>query len=38
VEEEDASFLLTDDPMDLPNVLAEDVEAWANLLPDSAAS
>jgi len=38
VEEEDASFLLTDDPMDLPNVPVDDVEAWANLLPDSAAS
>jgi len=36
VEEEDASFLLTEDPMDLPNAPAEDVEAWANLLPDSA--
>jgi len=38
VEEEDASYLLTDDPMDLPNVPVEDVEVWANLLPDSAAS
>jgi len=38
VEEEDASFLLTDNPMDLSNVLAEDVEVWANLLPDLATS
>jgi len=38
VEEEEALFLLTDDPMDIPNVLAEDVEAWANLLPDLATS
>jgi len=38
VGEEDDSFLLTANPMDLPNVPAGDVEVWVNLLLDSAVS